>query len=185
MRYAPKKRKSEAKKIALTPDITPFSLSKISTPNPIIKKNIPHTTQRSQVNIITAILNQVIVPNLVVDEFATEIAKKNAQNAVKPYEVVFKKGQKIVFETENGGLKIECNASRTVAMIGIFELMNYMGLKKCLNILAALHGLKHTDMIDTIVKGGNLSSIEEMEVMKELLNKSPEEIEKLKEQLDV
>lgn len=66
----------------------------------IIKKNIPHTTQRSQVNIITAILNQVIVPNLVVDEFATEIAKKNAQNAVKPYEVVFKKGQKIVFEGE-------------------------------------------------------------------------------------
>ena len=35
-----------------------------------------------------------------VDEFATEIAKKNAQNAVKPYEVVFKKGQKIVFEGE-------------------------------------------------------------------------------------
>ena len=66
----------------------------------IIKKNIPQTTPRSQVNMITSILNQVIVPNLVVDEFATEIAKKNAQNAVKPYEVVFKKGQKIVFEGE-------------------------------------------------------------------------------------
>ena len=66
----------------------------------IIKKNIPNTTPRSQINMITSILNQVIVPNLVVDEFATEIAKKNAQNAVKPYEVVFKKGQKIVFEGE-------------------------------------------------------------------------------------
>lgn len=66
----------------------------------IIRKNIPATTSRSQAFLITSILNQVIVPNLVVDEFATEIAKKNAQNAVKPYEVVFKKGQKIVFEGE-------------------------------------------------------------------------------------
>ena len=66
----------------------------------VIRKNIPATTSRAQANMITAILNQVIVPNLVVDEFATEIAKKNAQNAVKPYEVVFKKGQKIVFEGE-------------------------------------------------------------------------------------
>lgn len=66
----------------------------------IIKRNIPNTTPRLQINYITSILNQVIVPNLVIDEFATEIAKKNAQNAVKPYEVVFKKGQKIVFEGE-------------------------------------------------------------------------------------
>lgn len=68
--------------------------------NEIIRKNIPTNTPRSQASLITGILNQVIVPNLVVDEFATEIAKKNAQNAVKPYEVVFKKGQKIVFEGE-------------------------------------------------------------------------------------
>ena len=66
----------------------------------IISKNIPVMTPRGQIYLITGILNQVIVPNLVVDEFATEIAKKNAQNAVKPYEVVFKKGQKIVFEGE-------------------------------------------------------------------------------------
>ncbi|MBE7711233.1 MAG: HDIG domain-containing protein [Cyanobacteria bacterium SIG31] len=66
----------------------------------IIRRNIPNTTPRIQMNLITGVLNQVIVPNLVVDEFATEIAKKNAQNAVKPYEVVFKKGQKIVFEGE-------------------------------------------------------------------------------------
>ena len=65
-----------------------------------ISKNIPVTTPRGQIPMIAAILNQVIVPNLVVDEFATEIAKKNAQNAVKPYEVVFKKGQKIVFDGE-------------------------------------------------------------------------------------
>ena len=66
----------------------------------IIRKNIPSNVPRYQASLITGILNQVIVPNLVVDEFATEIAKKNAQNSVKPYEVVFKKGQKIVFEGE-------------------------------------------------------------------------------------
>ena len=66
----------------------------------IIKQHIPNTVPRYQASMITGILDQVIVPNLVVDEFATEIAKKNAQNSVKPYEVVFKKGQKIVFEGE-------------------------------------------------------------------------------------
>lgn len=66
----------------------------------IIRKNIPLTTPKNQISAITAILNQVIAPNLIVDEYATEIAKRNAQIAVKPYEVVFKKGQKIVFEGE-------------------------------------------------------------------------------------
>ena len=66
----------------------------------VIQTNLPNNVSRYQGSLITALLNQVIVPNLVVDEFATEIAKKNAQNAVKPYEVVFKKGQKIVFEGE-------------------------------------------------------------------------------------
>lgn len=74
-----------------------FETNKI---NKIIARNIPNNVPRYQAALITGILNQVIVPNLVVDEFATEIAKKNAQNSVKPYEVVFKKGQKIVFEGE-------------------------------------------------------------------------------------
>ena len=68
--------------------------------NAIIRRNLPNNVPRYQGTLIAGILNQIIVPNLVVDEFATEIAKKNAQNAVKPYEVVFKKGQKIVFEGE-------------------------------------------------------------------------------------
>ena len=74
-----------------------FDSNKVET---IIRKNIPTNVPRYQASLITGILNQVIVPNLVVDEFATEIAKKNAQNSVKPYEVIFKKGQKIVFEGE-------------------------------------------------------------------------------------
>ena len=68
--------------------------------NSIIRKCLPNNVPRYQGTLITGILNQVLVPNLIIDEFATEIAKKNAQNSVKPYEVVFKKGQKIVFEGE-------------------------------------------------------------------------------------
>ena len=66
----------------------------------VIRKNLPNNVTRYQGKLITTLLNQIIVPNLVVDEFATEIAKKNAQNAIKPYEVVFKKDTKIVFEGE-------------------------------------------------------------------------------------
>ncbi len=66
----------------------------------IIKKHVANDVSRSQTTVISALLEQVLVPNLVVDEFATEIARKNAQNAVKPYEVTFEKGEKILFEGE-------------------------------------------------------------------------------------
>ena len=49
----------------------------------IIKKNIPYNVTRYKSSLITAILNQIIVPNLVIDEYATEIAKQNVQDAVK------------------------------------------------------------------------------------------------------
>lgn len=62
----------------------------------IIRKNLPFNVTRYKGSLITGILNQIIVPNLVIDELATEIAKQNVQAAVKPYEVVFKKGQPIV-----------------------------------------------------------------------------------------
>lgn len=61
-----------------------------------IKKNIPMYVPRVQVEPIITILNQVIISNFVVDETATNIIKKNAQDAVAPYEVIIKKGQTIV-----------------------------------------------------------------------------------------
>ena len=91
----------------------------------IIKKNLPNNVPRYQGTLIAGILNQIIVPNLVVDEFATEIAKKNAQNAVKPYEVVFKKGQKIVFEGEPV-TKLKRDALRA-AGYNVLEI-NYAGI---------------------------------------------------------
>ncbi len=66
----------------------------------IITDNLIANVSKRQVSVIKALLEQVIVPNLVVDDFATEIARKNAQNSVKPYEIVFQKGDKILFEGE-------------------------------------------------------------------------------------
>lgn len=105
-----------------------------NTVNAIINKNMPNNVTRYQGSLITGILNQVIAPNLVVDEFATEIAKKNAQNSVKPYEVVFKKGQKIVFEGEPV-TKLKRDALRTAGynvlelnlggLVGIYLLISF------------------------------------------------------------
>ncbi|MFA7657892.1 MAG: HDIG domain-containing metalloprotein [Candidatus Gastranaerophilaceae bacterium] len=66
----------------------------------IIYRNLVSNVTRNQITIITALLEQVIVPNLVVDEYATDTARRNAQNSVKPYEVTFQKGDKILFEGE-------------------------------------------------------------------------------------
>lgn len=68
--------------------------------NRIVYRNLVSNVPKNQITIITALLEQVIVPNLVVDEYATDIARRNAQNSVKPSEVTFQKGEKIVFEGE-------------------------------------------------------------------------------------
>lgn len=91
----------------------------------LIRHHLPSETSRYQGTMITSLLEQVIVPNLVVDEFATEIARKNAQNAVKPYEVTFEKGDKILFEGEPV-TKLKRDALR-VAGYNLVEL-NWLGL---------------------------------------------------------
>jgi len=66
----------------------------------IIKQNMVRDVSKRQVSVITALLEQVIVPNLVIDEFATDIARQNAQNTVKPYEMKFQKGDIIIRKGE-------------------------------------------------------------------------------------
>lgn len=66
----------------------------------LIMNNLVSNVSKRQISVISAMLEQVIVPNLVVDEAATEMAKVNAQESVKPYKVTFQKGEKIVFEGE-------------------------------------------------------------------------------------
>lgn len=91
----------------------------------IIFRNIPATTPKYQATVVTALLKEIITPNLVVDDLATEIARKNAQNAVKPYEVVFHKGDKIVFEGEPV-TKLKKDALRE-AGYNVFEI-NFLGI---------------------------------------------------------
>ncbi len=92
----------------------------------IIANNIVYNVSKRQVSVIKAVLEQVIVPNLIVDEFATEIARKNAQNAVKPYEVVFQKGEKILSKGEYPVTRLKRDALRQ-AGYNVYEL-NWAGL---------------------------------------------------------
>lgn len=68
--------------------------------NKIIHNNLVSNVSKRQVAVICAILEQVIVPNLVVDDTATELAKLNAQQSVKPYMVTFEKDEQIVDKGE-------------------------------------------------------------------------------------
>ncbi len=91
----------------------------------LVVNNMAANVSRRQISIISALLEQVIVPNLVVDEFATEIARKNAMNSVKPYEITFQKGDKILFEGEPV-TRLKRDALRQ-AGYNVYEL-NWQGL---------------------------------------------------------
>lgn len=103
----------------------------------IIINNLVSNVSRRQISIIEALLSQIIVPNLVIDEFATEIARKNAENSVKPYEITFQKGDKIVFEGEPV-TRLKRDALRQ-AGYNVYEL-NWQGLL-AIYVLVFLAGL--------------------------------------------
>ena len=52
--------------------------------------------KRSQYPLIVALIEHSVIPNLIIDEYATDIARKNARNAVKPYIITIKKGDTII-----------------------------------------------------------------------------------------
>lgn len=65
-----------------------------------IRLAIGESVKKSQIKPISGILEHVIVPNLIVDKYATELARKNAKAGVKPYIVTFKKGDSILKKGE-------------------------------------------------------------------------------------
>lgn len=67
-----------------------------NTLSKIIRRNIDVNTTNKQTKIITALLEQVIVPNMIVDEEATANARKLARESVSPITVKFYKGDTIV-----------------------------------------------------------------------------------------
>ena len=91
----------------------------------IITNNLISNVSRRQISVINALLSQIIVPNLVEDEFATEIARKKAEATVKPYEITFQKGDKILFEGEPV-TRLKRDALRQ-AGYNVYEL-NWQGL---------------------------------------------------------
>lgn len=111
----------------------------------IIAKNTDAETTRNQIKLIDCLLEQVIVPNMVLDEVATETAKKNASDSVAPIRVVFEKGDKIISQGERitkvkkdallkAGYSIVQINGKGVAgifaifVIGIFAIYNYLAL---------------------------------------------------------
>lgn len=71
-----------------------------STLNKIIYSNAGHSTSKVHIRVMNILIKEIIMPNMVVDELATEIAKRNAVNSVHPIFVTFKKGDKILVAGE-------------------------------------------------------------------------------------
>ena len=91
----------------------------------IIFKHSQQNYSKGQIRIINALIEQVIRPNMIVDELATEIAKKNAANSVNPYIIKFERGDKIVYQGEPV-TKVKRDALRK-AGYNVLEL-NFIGL---------------------------------------------------------
>ena len=117
-----------------------FEKGNLST---MIFRNTHFETSKGEIRVISALLEQVIVPNMVFDEAATELAKKNAINSIAPTVVKFEKGDKIVFAGEPvtrvkkdalqkaGYNVLELNAK---GVIGIFALV-------CMGVITFLYYL--------------------------------------------
>ncbi len=52
----------------------------------------------AEARVVAGIMEQVIVPNIVINEQATKMARKNAEDAIQPYTKTFQKGDKILYE---------------------------------------------------------------------------------------
>lgn len=65
-----------------------------------INKILGTHTKKAQYPLIIGLIEHSIIPNLIMDDYATEIARKNAKNAVKPYMVTYKKGDILLQEGE-------------------------------------------------------------------------------------
>lgn len=61
-----------------------------------LDKTLGVHVKKNQYPLVVALIEHCVVPNLIIDEYATEVARKNARNAVKPYTVTFKKGDTII-----------------------------------------------------------------------------------------
>ncbi len=137
----------------------------------LINQNTEADFTRAQAKLITGLLEQVIVPNMVLDEEATEKAKKSVTDSVAPIKVIFDKGDKIISQGEKvtkvkrdallraGYSIVQINAKGVLGIfalfvIGLFTIANYLKLfeKKFLN-------RKYISIILTLSLGLTLISV--------------------------
>jgi membrane-associated HD superfamily phosphohydrolase len=64
--------------------------------NQIVNLNIDKKLSKIQHESITLIVKKVLLPNMVIDDTATDIAKNNVMNSVRPIVVTYKPGEKII-----------------------------------------------------------------------------------------
>lgn len=65
-----------------------------------INKTLGTQIKKTHYPVIIGLIEHSLIPNLIIDDYATDIARKNARNAVKPYTVTFKKGDTILRQGE-------------------------------------------------------------------------------------
>lgn len=65
-----------------------------------LSENTSDILSTHQSEAVCLLVKQIVLPNMIVDEMATEVAKQNAMNSVRPIIVTFEKGEQIVFEGE-------------------------------------------------------------------------------------
>lgn len=131
-------------KKVLTAGITSADIYENKIPQ-IISANIEPDYTRNQVRQIKSLLEHVLLPNMVLDEVATEIAKKSIMESVVPKRVIFEPGDKIVSKGERitkikrdalmkaGYSIIQINLKGvlgifTMFLICIFAVYNYLKL---------------------------------------------------------
>ncbi len=111
----------------------------------IIKRNIEANTTNNQIKVITALLEQVIVANMIVDEQATQMARKNAREMVSPIRVKFNKGDTII----KAGEPLTPVKKEALIKSGYNILrINYVGIAGilclvCIGIFSVYSYLKH------------------------------------------
>ncbi len=100
----------------------------------IIRRNVETNTTNNNTKVVIALLEQVIVPNMIVDEAATEMARKNARDNITPIMVRFNKGDVIVKTGEpvtpvkkEALIKVGYNIQR-INYLGILGILCLVGI---------------------------------------------------------
>ncbi len=129
--------------LILSEGITEKDLEEKALEN-IVKRNVSPKITTNQLKVITALMEQVIVPNMILDEEATALAKKNARDMISPIMVKFNKGDTIV----NEGEPITQVKKEALSQAGYNILrINYLGMAGifclvCIGILSVYFYLK-------------------------------------------